>query len=219
MKQLAPSFAFALLMGLACSGADAQPAPPQLDDVRAVGAFRGIDLAGTMVVEARIGGTTRVAVEGDADLVKLVTTTVRHGVLVIDTPKDFPKGVTRKHTNLKVVVSAPELASLTISGTGTIAVTGLAARSLAASIPGTGSMKLAGTTQALQVSVPGTGQLEAQRLVAGTAQLDVPGTAEVKLHATKAFEANVLGTAVVHVHGKPASVKKHVRGTALIDVK
>lgn len=217
MKKLGSPLAFALLMGLACARADAQP--PRLDDVRTVGAFRGIDIQGTLVVEARIDRTPRVVVRGDADLVKLVTTRVENGVLVLDTPDDFPKRLGRKNGNLEVVVSAPALATLTISGTGKLDVTGLAGDALAVNVPGTGALRLAGQVQRLQLSVPGTAELEARGLVASTVALDVAGTANLVVHARKALDASVVGTAVVRVHGKPASVKKQVRGTAVFDVK
>src|SRR5688500_18801476 len=137
MKNLLAAFS---LLALAAS-ADAE--------VRSVGAFTGIDVAGTMMVTATIG-PAKVEVVGDADLVKLVSTTVKNGVLVIQTPRDFPK---KKDGKLEVVVSTPELSRVTISGTGMVSVAGLDAKSFAASIPGTGALKLAGTTEKLALVV------------------------------------------------------------------
>lgn len=217
MKQLGTPLAFALLMGLACAHADAQP-PRQIDDVRQVDAFRGIDVRGTIVVDARVDRTRGVVVRGDADVVKLVTTKVENGVLVVDTPAAFPRKGKRKNVDLEVVVAAPELSTLTVSGTGTLAARGLAGSMLVVHVPGTGSLSLAGKVDTLQLAVPGTADIKAQDLVATTAALSVAGTADLTLHATKALDADVAGTAVVRVHGKPA-VKKHVRGTAIFDVQ
>jgi len=189
-------------------------------DVRKVDAFDAIDLAGLMAAEVRIGSATKVDVQGEQDLAKLVSTTVKNGVLVIQTPRDFLERLKGRNDNkLKVVITMPALARVTISGTGAIEVDGLAQKSLEANIPGTGSLRLAGKTDTLRLAVPGTGEVRAKDLVASAVELTIPGTAEASVHATKAFEATVMGTAMVKVHGKPASVKKSIMGTAMIDVK
>jgi hypothetical protein len=201
--------AFALLALSARAHADS--------DARKVDAFTGIELAGMLVVEAHIG-PTRVEVVGDADLIKLVSTTVKNGVLVLETPKDFHKRFKRNH-ELRVVVSTPVLTQVSISGTGALGVDGLDAKSFVASIPGTGSLTLAGKTEKLRLDVAGTGEVRANKLVAGSVEANVPGTVQALLHATKSLDANVSGTAVMKVRGNPPSVKKNVVGLAMIDVK
>lgn len=187
---------------------------------RDVAAFSAIELTGVMAVEVRIDRAMSVDVQGDQQLAKLVSTTVKNGVLVIETPRDFAKRLRGKdNSKLEVVITMPSLQRVSITGTGAIAVAGLAQKSLDASIAGTGSMELAGTTDRLRLSVPGTGEVRAKSLVARDVEVTIPGTAEASVHATKSFEATVQGTAVVKVHGKPASVKKTVAGTAVIDVK
>lgn len=188
-------------------------------DARKVGAFTGIEIAGTMTVTARIDTATKVEVVGDADLVKLVSTTVKNGVLVVDTPKDFIKRLDgRKNVKLDVVVSAPDISRVTISGTGTIDLAGVAAKTFDASIPGTGGLHLKGKTEKLRLVISGTGEVKAKGLLADAVDLRIPGTAEASLHATKSFESDVSGVAAVKVHGKPASVKKSGNGLAAIDV-
>lgn len=189
-------------------------------DVRKVDAFTAIDLQGLMAAEVRVGSAISVDVQGEADLVKLVSTTVKGGTLIIDTPDDFQKRLKGRNDNkLKVVITMPALARVTISGTGAIEVDGLAQKTLDASISGTGSLSLKGKADTLKLSVQGTGEVRAKDLVASAVDVTVQGTAEAVVHATKSFEANVMGTAMVKVHGKPASVKKNVVGTAMIDVK
>jgi hypothetical protein len=189
-------------------------------DVRKVDAFTAIDLQGLMAAEVRVGSAISVDVQGEADLAKLVSTTVKGGTLVIDTPDDFKKHLKGRNDNkLKVVITMPALARVTISGTGAIEVDGLAQKTLDASISGTGSLKLKGRADTLKLGIQGTGEVRAKDLVASAVDVTVQGTAEAVVHATKSFEANVMGTAMVKVHGKPASVKKNVAGTAMIDVK
>ena len=210
MKRWSPVVAFSLL-ALAAK-AHAEP--------RKVNAFSSIEVAGLMAVEVRIANATTVDVQGEPQLAKLVSTTVTNGTLVIDTPDDFAKRLKGHDDNkLKVVITLPSLKAVSITGTGAMQVEGLAQNSFAASIPGTGSLKLSGKTVSFRLSVPGTGEIKAKSFVASDVQVSIPGTAEASVHATKTFVANVQGTAVVKVHGKPSSVTKNVVGTAMIDVQ
>jgi hypothetical protein len=211
MKRWSPVIAFSLL-ALAAK-AHAEP--------RKVDAFSAIELAGVMAVEVRIANAhaTSVDVQGEPQFAKLVSTTVRNGTLVIDTPKDFAKREGSRRQQLKVVITMPALKSVAITGTGAMEVEGLAQKSFDASIPGTGSLKLAGKADNFKLSIPGTGEVKAKGLVASDVQLTIPGTAEASVHATQSFKADVMGTAVVNVHGKPSRVTKNIAGTAMIDVK
>lgn len=187
---------------------------------RNVGAFSAVEIAGLMAVEVRIANATSVDVQGEPALAKLISTTVKNGTLVIDTPDDFSKRLKGHDDNkLKVVITVPALKSVAITGTGALEVEGLAQKSFDASIPGTGSLELAGRVDSFRLSIPGTGEVKAKAFVASDVQLSIPGTAKASVHATKSFEANVQGTAVVKVHGKPKAVRKNVVGTAMIDVK
>jgi hypothetical protein len=184
---------------------------------RKVDAFRAIELAGTLAVKARIAPTTSVEVTGDPDLVKQVTTTVKNGTLVIDTPRDFARG--RRDVNVEVIVTAPALERVAIAGTGAMDVRGLAAKSFEARLPGTGALRLAGTAEKLHVAIGGSGQVKAKKLVARVVEVDVDGTGHAIVHATKSVDAQIAGTGMVQVHGKPATAKKSVAGTGVIAIK
>ena len=180
MKRWSPVVAFSLL-ALAAK-AHAEP--------RKVDAFNAIELAGLMAVEVRIASATSVDVQGEPQLAKLISTTVKNGTLVIDTPKDFSKRLKGHNDNkLKVVITMPALKSVAITGTGAMEVEGLAQKSFDASIPGTGSLKLSGKADTFRLSIPGTGEVKAKSLVASDLQLSIPGTGEAVLHATRSFEA------------------------------
>lgn len=212
MKRTSTLLAFSLLA--LAARAHAEP--------RKVDGFRAIEIAGLMEVDVAIGATTSVDVQGnDATLVKLVSTTVKNGTLVIDTPKDFQKLLKgkKRDLDLKVVVTMPKLDALAITGIGAIEVEGLAQKSLDVSIPGTGSVELAGKAERFKLSVPGTGAIKAKNLIASEVALSVPGTVQAVVHASKSFDVDVQGTAAVKVFGKPASVKRNVNGTAAIDVQ
>lgn len=170
-------------------------------------------------MDVHVGSAISVDVQGDAEAVRLVSTTVKNGTLVVETPKDFGKRMGKKLKNLKVIVTMPAMSRVAITGLGTIDVEGVSAKALDVSIAGTGALKLAGKVDKLNLAIDGTGEVRAKQLVAGEVAVTVGGTAKASLHASKSFDANVTGTAMMKVAGNPQHVHKNVSGTALIDTK
>jgi hypothetical protein len=200
----------ALVFALGTSSAD----PALASEARSVPAFHGVDLAGTLGVEVVLGKPSSVQVLGEADLLDKVTTKVKDGILVLDTPHDLH----RRH-HLRAIVTAPDLTSLAVSGTGGMKVAGVANDRLAISLGGTGAVTVAGSTGSLQVVVDGTGQLAAKDLTARSVTVEVNGTGQATVHATDSLEAKVTGTGAIDVHGHPPHVKKSVTGVGAINIR
>jgi len=197
MNRLLP---FALLF--VASAAQAEP--------RTVPAFHAIDVAGTIQVEATISPTAHVEVLGDADRLHQVKTDVKNGTLVIETTGDLRKA------RLKVVVSAPALDALAISGTGTLKVAGLDAPALALRVGGTGDVKLIGKVQKLDLDIGGAGAVNARTLAVGDANIAIGGTGEVSVSVAGALAASITGTGAITVHGKPTSIRRSITGVGVV---
>lgn len=219
---LAPAFAVFLILGLALGLARAEPPDstdrPQATQPRTVPAFHGIELAGVLTVEATVGKPASVTISGDADLVDQVTTTVKDGVLVINTP-EHRRDQHHRNRRLHAVVTAPDLSSLAITGTGTFKVTGIANDRLAIDVPGTGTLKLGGSTGALNVRLGGTGEVTGKDLAARDLVVDIGGTGSARLNATRSVEARITGTGSLDVHGHPGQVKKTVTGLGSVHIE
>jgi hypothetical protein len=215
---LAPAFALLLAIGLARAEPPAGGDPPQATQSRTVPAFHGIDLAGTLTAEVTVGKPASVTITGDADLVDQVTTTVKDGVLVIKTP-EHRRDQHRHHSRLHAVVTAPDLSSLAITGTGTIKAAGIANDRLAIDVPGTGTLKLSGSTGALSVRLGGTAEVTGKDLAARDLVIDIDGTGSARLNATRSVEARITGTGSLDVHGHPSQVKKTVTGLGSVHIE
>jgi hypothetical protein len=190
--------------------------PAQTSQSRSVGAFRAIELAGTLEVEVAIGRPVSVEVSGEADLVDKVTTQVKDGVLVLDT-KEIRRH-NRRSSHLRAVITAPDLSALSISGTGEMKITGIASDKFAIDLSGTGAVTASGSVGALRVDVAGTGEVAGRQLAAKDLAVDISGTGSARLHATRSVEARITGTGSLHVDGHPASVKKQVSGLGSIKI-
>jgi hypothetical protein len=210
---IAPAVGLALALS-AIANAD----PATASQSRKVAAFHAIDLAGTIAVDATVGKAQSVEITGDADVLDKVITTVKDGVLIIDTARDLDRHQHR-NTGLRAVVSVPSVTALTLSGTGAMKATGIASDQLSIDLSGTGALTATGTTSTLRVAVGGTGQISAADLAAKDVVVDIDGTGAAELHATHSLEARITGTGSVDVRGHPAQVKKSVSGPGSVRVR
>lgn len=159
--------------------------------VRDVPAFTGVELTGANSVTIRVGGSRRVVVRGDDNLLPLVTTSVADGRLVIGAKRGFTTV-----SPMRVDVTVPTLDTITLAGSGTIRAGGSTPR-LTATLAGTGELKLAALTAA-----------DVQAVLVGVGQIDVT--------ATKSLDAILAGVGTILYGGNPADVTKTVEGTGTV---
>lgn len=192
---------FALLLASRLAHADIAKEP------RSVPAFNGVDLAGVLDVEVILGKSASVEISGEADLLDRVFTKVKDGVLVISTKPKLPN-----NTHLRAVVTAPDLASLTLSGVGDLRVSGIANDRFAVSLTGVGSVKAAGATGNLHVMASGTGDVSAKQLAAKSSTVVATGVGDTTLQATESLDATLTGVGDINVYGHPQQIKKSRSG-------
>jgi hypothetical protein len=204
---MAATAGLAMLAGRAHAGSDAsQP--------RTLPAFHAIDLVGTMQIEVAAGQTQSVQLVGDSPAFDRVLTTVKDGTLIVDTKLER-----NNHYRLKLIVSVPDVSKLVVEGTGSMKVTGIANNRLAIDLPGTGEIKVDGSTGDLKISVDGTGDISARKLNAKSATVSMAGTGAATITATESVDATVTGTGSIDIDGHPANVHKHVTGVGSIHVR
>ena len=178
---------------------------------RVLPAFARLNLAGSNQVTVRVGGRQAVIVHADTNLIRHVTTRVVAGRLVIGTTGNF---TTRSPMNVEVTV--PSLTTLTLSGSGEITVTGVRARHLTATLPGSGLLIVRGTVTRLDVTISGSGLAQLTDLVAGDVHAVVSGSGLIKVTATRSLDAMVSGTGAITYRGNPAQVTRDVTGTGAV---
>ena len=179
---------------------------------REVAAFQSIDLAGSNNVVIRVGERQSVVVKADDNLLDRVTTEVQSGRLVIaNTPGSF----TTK-SPMRVEIDVPALDALTLSGSGNIVVSGVEAKRLAVSLPGSGTLAGNGTATRLDVTVGGSGMVQLTRLVASDVRADVSGSGSIFVTATKRLDASVSGSGAILYAGSPPNATRNITGSGAI---
>ena len=185
---------------------------------RTVPAFTAIVIEGFGNVTLSQGGAQSLSVETDDNLLPLVKTEVRAGVLSLG----FKQGVKPVHVSqLEFLVSVPELAAVKISGSGNLHATTLVRSEaltleisgsggiyseldvgrLGVTIGGSGGITVEGKTDQLSVTITGSGSMQGRDLASGTAEVTVSGSGEAVINARRAISINVTGSGRVAYGG------------------
>jgi len=197
---------------------------------RTVPAFTAIVIEGAGNVTLSQASAQSLSVETDDNLLPLVKTEVRAGVLYLG----FKQGVKPAHlSQLEFQITVPELTAVKISGSGnlhaasliraqalTLEISGsggiyseLDVGRLAVTISGSGGMTAEGKARQLSVLISGSGSVQAHDLVSATAEVSVNGSGEAVINAQRTISINVSGSGrVAYGGGAEATIRKSGSG-------
>jgi hypothetical protein len=173
--------------------------------------FSSVDLAGSNNVTIQVGPKQSVLVRADDNLLRLVTTQVHAGTLVIGNTGNF----TAK-SPMSVEITVPSLETLTLSGSGTLAADDVQMQRLTVTLSGSGVVRASGTATRLDVSVDGSGDVQLGRLVARDVHAVVNTSGRIVVNATNSLDASVRGSGAILYRGNPPHVTKSVTGNGAI---
>lgn len=190
------------LVGSGIAGSQIRTLPP----------FGSVELAGSNNVVVHVGARQGVVVHADDNLLSHVTTEVDAARLVIgNTPGSFST-----NAPMRVDVTVKSLDGVTLTGSGTIAVTGVDAASLTVTLAGSGVLRLAGTASSLDVAVAGSGDAQLAGLRADHVTAVVAGSGRIHVTAIKSLDASVPGAGTIVYGGNPERVSTNVTGVGSV---
>jgi len=179
---------------------------------RPLAPFSGVELAGSNNVTVQVGRKQSVVVHADNNLLRVVTTRVRSGTLVIGNTT----GSFAAKSPMSVEVNVPSLEQFTLSGSGNVAISGISTPTVALAISGSGNLQASGTTTRLEVTVGGSGNAQLQQLVARDVQAVVSGSGTIWLTATDRLHAAIPGSGTIFYSGSPAHVTTTITGSGTV---
>lgn len=228
MKKTIYSFlALAFILSAAYLGTSASTlvtiAKSKLQDgnQRSVSGFKGIASSGSFDVRITMGNKETIRLEGDEDQIREIETVVEDGVLKIRARKHNwnwrPKG------KVTVYVTAKNVNSLTLSGSGHMVVIGeVNANRLSTTLSGSGSISLAadaddfeatisgsgniavkGRAEKAEIQISGSGDFDGKSLKTSAADVNVSGSGNVSIYAEKTLYAKVSGSGDILYGGNP----------------
>jgi hypothetical protein len=174
---------------------------------RELPAFRAIETTGAYQVEVMCQKPASFEIETDDNILPLIKTDVRDGVLYITSEKSYnpSRAVTLR-------ISLPELTAVSSRGAGEITIQDAKSDDLKIESMGAASIKAAGKVKSATISSSGAGDIDANRLQTERARVTVAGAASVNVYATEQLDVTISGVGSVTYSGNPKSVNKNVSG-------
>ncbi|QBE62279.1 head GIN domain-containing protein [Pseudoduganella lutea] len=203
-----------------------------VSQARQPGPFHGVELATGAHVEVVIGGDDTLTIEGDDNIVPLIETVVRNGVLTI---RPVKKTMQIDGRRVRIVVNARNVDNLgvagsgrleakrvradklaiEVAGSGALDIDGIEAKTVDVSVAGSGKVEVAGQATRADISIAGSGKADTARLNVQHAAVSVSGSGQSVLTARATLTANVTGSGSVGYYGD-AQLTKAVAGSGSV---
>lgn len=205
-------------------------------ETRSVASFDALSLSGPIEVKLRQGGTQRVELEADGNLLPYVETKVvegRHG-------KTLEIGVKRGYQlqsrqPLRVEIDLPSLRAAGIAGSGKLAIEAMRSDELklavagsgsvdarkletgkvSLSISGSGDIRADGSARELLASIAGSGDVKARELVSEEVKVSIAGSGDAEVQANKRLKVSIAGSGDVRYTGE-AQVESSIAGSGSV---
>jgi len=204
-------------------GKRVKPSDTIISETREASGFTGVDMGTFGRVMLSQGDVESVTVSGSDNLVALVETNVRGGILYIEPKEDFYVTSFTEENMLTFTVTAREIDSVTISGVGdlemesletpnlTVMVSGggymcinqLTTDDLTIVLSGMGTVKLSGEAGLARIDLSGTGDVNAPDLRIETGKVTLSGMGGATLWVTEALTGEISGAGGVSYYGNP----------------
>ena len=173
---------------------------------REIAPFTSISTEGAFTIEVVCQKDLSLEVEGDDNILPMVTSEVSGNVLRLSN-----KGSYSTNDPVKFRISVPNLEGLTVNGAGNIAIKGIANDKFEIDADGAPTINVAGTTKLVDIHTNGAGKIDTNNLNAVRAVVDSNGAAQVELDVDEQLDVTVNGPSSVTYKGDPV-VNKNVNG-------
>jgi putative autotransporter adhesin-like protein len=180
---------------------------------RDVPAFTSISTEGAFDIEIVCQKPQSLDIQGDDNILPLISTEVSNNVLRIRSLRAYSVS---EPITLKIAV--PNLEGLSVSGAGTLEISGLQNEKLEIDANGAPTIKVSGETKVLDIDTNGAGKIDTHKLRATRAVVDSKGVSRVEVYAAEQLDVTVAGPSRVFYQGNPV-VKQTVHGPGSVEKK
>lgn len=180
---------------------------------RQVASFASISTNGAFNVEVTCQKDLSVEVEGDENILELVSTDVEGNILRLSNSKNYSSS-----EPVRVKISVPNLEGLSVNGAGQFDIKGISNDKFEIDSNGAPSIVASGTTKLIDIGANGAGKIDTANLHAARAKVDARGVAKVDLDVSDQLDVEVSGPASVTYKGNPA-INKTINGPGKVTRK
>ena len=165
---------------------------------RELSSFTSISTDGAFEIDVVCQQAQTLEIEGDDNLLPMVSTDVSNGVLRINNVGSYST-----RTPMKIKISVPNIEGISANGAGTIDVSRLKNDKFDIDSNGAPTIRVSGETKELKIDANGAGKVDAHKLRASRAEVDSKGVAKVEVFASNVLNVTVSGPSQVIYDGDP----------------
>ncbi|MBA2380037.1 MAG: DUF2807 domain-containing protein [Blastocatellia bacterium] len=181
---------------------------------RQITGFTGVKVGGVFAVEVVAGKDFGVVVEADDNILPLIKTEVKDGILIIRTEQKI-----RSSKRISVKVSAPDIERLDVGGASKVAVSEINNAKLFADVNGASKLSVSGVTNDLDIESSGASKVDAEQLKAVNANVDASGASRTVVNASGRLKAEASGASRIAYVGSPETLDKQASGAGRVSQK
>ena len=178
---------------------------------REIAPFTSISTEGAFTIEVVCQKDVSLEVEGDDNILPLVTTEVSNNVLRLSNSSGYTT-----NEPVKVKISVPNLEEFRVSGAGNIDIKGMNNDRFKIDTDGAPTINVSGKTKLVDIHSNGAGKINTNNLSAARAVVNSNGATQVELDVNEQLDVTVNGPSSVTYKGDPV-VKKNVNGPGKVE--
>jgi len=214
MKKLAWLLLLVAVLAAGCHHgmhADIKGSGKRVMQKRNVPSFTSISTEGAFTIEITCQKNLGLEVEGDDNVLDVVTTEVNNNILRLRNTKSYS---TSEPVTFKI--SVPNLEGLSVSGAGRIDIKGMNNDKFEIDSLGAPTINVSGTTKVVDIDTTGAGKIDTHNLHAARAVVDSRGVSRVDLDVAEQLDVKISGPSSVTYKGDPV-VHKDIRGPGKVE--
>ena len=178
---------------------------------RNVTPFTSISTEGAFDIEVTCQKDLGLEVEGDDNVLGVITAEVSNNVLRLRSTKNYSS-----NEPVKFKISVPNLEGLSVQGAGHIDVKGLNNEKFEIDAEGAPSISVSGNTKIIDIDSSGAGKIDTHSLHASRGVVDSKGVAQIDLDVADELDVTVSGPSTVYYEGNP-KVNKTIHGPGRVE--
>ncbi len=183
-------------------------------EVRDLTGFRAVDVGGVFQVEIIAQKDYAVEIEADDNLLGLIKTEVRDGVLHIRTENKISP-----RNSIRVRISAPDIERLDVSGAAKVNVSDLKNSTFTVDSSGASKITLAGESSKLNIDVSGATKVDAENLISENASIESSGASRASVNVSGELSADASGASKIVYSGTPTNIIEKTSGASKVSAK
>ena len=178
---------------------------------RSVTPFTSISTEGAFDIEVVAQKDLALEVEGDDNILKVVTSEVSHDVLRLRNTSDYSST-----EPVKFRISVPNLEGLSVSGAGHIDIKNLNNAKFEIDASGAPTINVSGTTKVVDIDSSGAGKIDTHNLHASRGVVDSKGVSRIDLDVADQLDVKISGPSAVYYKGDP-QINKTINGPGKVE--